>query len=179
MTDTARVYGGSLYELAAEEGLAERLLEELRAAVRLFRENPEYEALMNVPSVPREERLGALDQAFGGRVHPYLVNFLKLLTERGSISQLSGTLAAFEGRYNEDNGILTVEVVSAAPLSAADRAALTQKLATLTGKKPRLTCTLDPQVLGGLRLTMDGKRYDGTVRARLDEIERSLKNKIL
>ena len=37
MTETARMYGGSLYDLAAEEGLETRILGELDEAVALFK----------------------------------------------------------------------------------------------------------------------------------------------
>ena len=45
MTETARMYGGSLYDLAAEEGLETRILGELDEAVALFKANPATEVL--------------------------------------------------------------------------------------------------------------------------------------
>ena len=47
MTETARVYGGSLYELAAEEHLEEEILSEMKEIRALFRENPEYPRLLS------------------------------------------------------------------------------------------------------------------------------------
>ena len=44
MTQTARLYGSSLYELAAEEQLTDVLMEQMEEVRQLFRENPEYEA---------------------------------------------------------------------------------------------------------------------------------------
>lgn len=58
MTETARVYGGSLYELAAEEHLEEEILSEMKEIRALFRENPEYPRLLSEPSIPRKERIG-------------------------------------------------------------------------------------------------------------------------
>ena len=53
MTETARVYGGSLYELAQEEHLEEEILSEMKEIRALFRENPEYPRLL----------IGAFDSA--------------------------------------------------------------------------------------------------------------------
>ena len=53
MTETARVYGGSLYELAQEEHLEEEILSEMKEIRALFRENPEYPRLLSEPSIPR------------------------------------------------------------------------------------------------------------------------------
>ena len=83
MTETARTYGESLYELARDESLDTRIFGELRMAAGILKENPEYEALLSLPSVPKKERCAALDESFGGRVHPYLLNFMKILVEKG------------------------------------------------------------------------------------------------
>ena len=53
MTETARMYGGSLYDLAAEEGLETRILGELDEAVALFKASPEYLHLLSTPSIPK------------------------------------------------------------------------------------------------------------------------------
>ena len=63
MTETARMYGGSLYDLAAEEGLEARILGELDEAVALFKANPDYLHLLSTPSIPKKERCGLLDEA--------------------------------------------------------------------------------------------------------------------
>ena len=51
MTETGKRYGTSLYELAAEEGLTERILAELDVAVNAMQE-PGYLRLLMTPSVP-------------------------------------------------------------------------------------------------------------------------------
>ena len=53
MTSTARLYGGSLYELAAGEGLADLLLEQTKEVREIFRENPDYVRLLAEPSIPK------------------------------------------------------------------------------------------------------------------------------
>ena len=85
MTETARVYGGSLYELAAEEHLEEEILSEMKEIRALFRENSEYPRLLSEPSIPRKERIGLIDAAFGSQAEPYLVNFIKLLCEKKNL----------------------------------------------------------------------------------------------
>ena len=49
MTETGKRYGTSLYELAAEEGLTERILAELDVAVNAMQE-PGYLRLLMTPS---------------------------------------------------------------------------------------------------------------------------------
>ena len=83
MTETARMYGGSLYDLAAEEGLDERILGELDGVTALLNGDAEYLHLLSIPSIPKKERCALLDEAFRGQVHLYVLNFMKLLCEKG------------------------------------------------------------------------------------------------
>ena len=69
MTEIARMYGGSLYDLAAEEGLETRILDELDEAAKLIRDAPEYLRLLSTPSIPKKERCDLQDEAFRGQVH--------------------------------------------------------------------------------------------------------------
>ena len=179
MTDFARIYGGSLYELAKEEGLDRRFLEELDVCVKVLRETPEYMRLLSTPALGREERRRAVDESFGPQLHPYLTGFMKLLVDRGEIGQFSGCVRAYRERYNQDNGILEVTATTAAPLSDAAREKLLSKLSRLFGKKILLTVKTDPAVLGGMRLECAGKRIDGTVRDRLDRLARGLRETVL
>lgn len=174
MTEQAKRYGGSLFELAAEEQLDDRILGELDGAVSCFAENEEYFRLLALPSLSHAIRRGLLDEAFGGQVHPYVVNFLKLLCDEGLLRELPGCAQAYRERYNQAHGIVQVKAASAIPLDEATRARLTEKLKAVTGKQIELTVTVDPTLLGGIRLDMDGMRLDGTVRARLDGIRAGL-----
>ena len=57
MTKTARVYGGSLYDLAAEEKLDGQIMEQMIAVRQIFRENPVYLKLLGEPAIPEDETL--------------------------------------------------------------------------------------------------------------------------
>ncbi len=178
MTALAKRYGGSLYDLAAEEGLTARLLAELETAAAALKREPDYQRLLATPSVPLKERCGLLDAAFAA-AHPYTVNFLKVLCEEGAIAELSGCLSAYRARYNEDNGIIEVTARTAVALTDAQREKLCAKLAALTGKTIRLTDTLDPSVLGGVRLDWGSTRLDGTVRSRLEALGEAIAGAVM
>ena len=179
MTQAANTYAQALYDLAKEEGLGKSVLEELSVLKGVFAENPEYSKLLSAPDLPKQERCGILDEAFRGKVHPYVLNFLKILTEKGYIRQFPACCDAYRGFYNEDNGILVVKAVSAVALKPEQVAKLTAKLEATTGKTIDLQCSIDPAVLGGLRLSYDGKQVDGTVKNRMDAIGKLLKNTVL
>ena len=179
MTDAANVYGQALYELARDEGLSAQILAELKVLKTSFTQEPGFVQLLCAPSISKQERCQILDSSLRSTVHPYVLNFLKILTEKGYIRQFIGCCDAFSKQYNRDNGILEMTAVTAAPLSDTLYRKLESKLSALTGKTIDLTCRVDPDVLGGVRLDWDGKQLDGTVRRRLDDIRDILRNTVL
>lgn len=179
MTQIGNAYAQGLYALAKDEGLTETVLQQLYALQTAFREEPSFLRLLATPNLSKQERLAVLDNSFRDRVHPYVLNFLKLLTEKGKIAHFPHCCAAFREQYNVDNGILPVQAVSAVALTAAQTKRLTEKLCAITEKSVELTNRVDPDCLGGIRLDYDGKRVDGTVRSRLDGIAATLKNTLV
>ena len=174
MTETAKMYGGSLYDLAAEEGLETRILGELDEVQQLLKQNPDYLRLLSTPSIPKKERCGLLDEALRGQVHLYVLNFLKILCEKGTLRELSGCARAYRIRYNQAHGILEAMAISAVPLTEQQRAALHAKLESLTGKTIDLKTKVDAKVLGGIRLDLEGTELDGTVQNRLAALRRDI-----
>lgn len=174
MTQTARVYGGSLYDLAAEEQLTGAIMEQMREVRSIFRENPDYLKLLAEPSIPKKERTDMIETAFGTQAERYLVNFMKLLCERGILGEFGGCCEEFTRRYNVDQGIAEAVVTSAVVLSEEQMEALKTKLEKISGKKISLIQKKDPSVLGGLRVELEGKQLDGTVQGRMSGISRKL-----
>ena len=179
MSEVASAYGEALYSLAWEEGLSKLILSELAVLVESFRAEPDFLRLLRSPNLSKQERCGILDSSFRGKVHPYVLNFLKLLTEKGYIGHFSACCASYKNHYNQDNGILPVTAVTAVPLNPEQVRKLTMKLTRLTGKTIELSNRVDPRVLGGMRLDYDGKQVDDTVANRLNSIRSMLENTVL
>ena len=81
---------------------------------------------------------------------------------------------AYRLRYNEAHGILEATAVSAVPLTAEQIRRLHEKLEKLTGKTIDLKTKVDPAVLGGIRLDIEGTELDGTVQNRQSALRRDI-----
>ena len=179
MSQLASTYAQALYDLAKEENLTQTVLQQLTALQQAFGEEPDFLRLLSAANLSKEERCRILDDSFRGKTEPYVLNFMKILTEKGYMRYFSDCAAAFRDAYNLDHGILPVKAVTAVPMTEDQIARLTEKLGKLTGKTIDLSCRIDPAVLGGVRLDYDGKRVDGTVQGRLDAVDKLLKNTVL
>ena len=174
MTRTAKTYGGALYDLARSEQLDDAILQDVSGVMTVFDANPDYMRLLCTPSIPKEERRGLLEEAFGAAVHPYVLSFMKLLCEKGALRELSGCARAYRLRYNEAHGILEATAVSAVPLTAEQTRRLHEKLEKVTGRHIDLKTKVELAVLGGIRLDIEGTELDGTVRSRLAGLRSSI-----
>lgn len=179
MTQVGSVYGDALYDLAKESQLEDTILSQLLALSQSFREEPAFLQLLTSHSIPKQERCNILEESFRRRCHAYVLNFLKILTEKGYARHFHHCCDAYQHRYDEDHGILPVTAVTAIALSDEQKEKLSGKLQSLTGKTIRLENRIDPECLGGIRLDYDGKRLDGTVAHRLSAIRSKLSNTVL
>ena len=174
MTELAREYGEGLYILARDEDIRLQIGEELKTITEILKQQPDYIRLLASRAINLEERIRVVDDTFAGKAHPYLVNFMKLLIQRGKIDAFYDCAEWFSNRCNEDFGIVEARVTTAAELSEEQLRALKEKLDNMTGKDTRLNVRIAPAVLGGVRVEMNGRKFDTTIQNRLERLKLSL-----
>ena len=179
MTQVGSVYGEALYELACSEDLEKTILDEMTALDEGFRQEPEFIKLLGSHSIPKAERTKVLDDSFRGKINIYLLNFLKILTEKGYMRHFGDCCKAYTAHFDQDNGIVRVTAVTAVALTDSQSARLTEKLSRSTGKQVILHNRVEPGVLGGVRLDYDGQRLDDTVSHHLDAVRELLSKTVL
>lgn len=179
MTQIASVYAQALYDLAKDKSATEQVLSQLQTLQQSISEEPDFLRLLSTPALSKEERCRIIDDCFSGKLHPYILNFMKILVEKGYARHFPQCCDAFEALYNLDHGILVVTASTAFPLTADQLSRLSKKLETITGKQIRLRNYTDETVLGGIRLDYDGKQLDDTLQHRLDDMAKLLKNTVL
>ena len=179
MTEVGSVYGGALFDLAADEGVTLEILGQLQVLSESFLQEPAFVKLLSAHSLAKKDRCKIVDDSFAGKVHPYVLNFLKILTEKGYVRYFSHCYDAYQVRYNQANNILPVTAVTAVALNDTQSLRLQKKLQEQTGKTIELTNRVDPDVLGGVRLDFDGKCVDDTLTHRLDSIRHMLNHTVL
>lgn len=171
MTDISREYAVALYALAAERGLQKETADALQEVSVLFAEQPEYLELLSSPALPVNRREEALTAAFGGRVPELVLSFLGVLCRGRHIRRYAACAAEYQALYRDACGISVAKVVSAVELTEEQKARLKEKLETQTGRTVQLECRVDPALLGGFTVSVDGKVIDGSLRRRLREIK--------
>jgi F-type H+-transporting ATPase subunit delta len=169
-SNAADVYSQSLFELAAEAGTLSETARELTEIAVVMDGFPELKKLLTLPTITVSEKQDIITKVFGEHISGLSKNFLYVLAAKRRIGDFGRISVAFQKKFNRSQNMLDVFVRSAAELSDSQKEALTDKLSKKHSKTIKLHFVLDPVLVGGLVLEIDGRRYDGSVKTKLDEI---------
>ncbi|MBR7164112.1 MAG: ATP synthase F1 subunit delta [Clostridia bacterium] len=170
MTDMSKEYAAALFMLASEENCCQEISESLALVSDIVQENEGYLALLASPAISIEDRLRAIDEAFGS-LHMHVISFLKILCERSYIQYLMEAIKEFERLYALATQILTAKVTSAVPLTQDEESSLQKKLEAKFAHPVVLDAAVDAGILGGMIIEIDGKVIDASLRRRLGDIK--------
>lgn len=155
-------------DAAAVDGFLLSVAESLGASAEL------RDSLLN-PAIPKHARRGVLSTLAAASGMPTQVGqFLGVIVENGRVANLPSIAAAFHEAREAAEGVVAATLTTAAPLDATLLARATASLERLTGRKVRLTATVDPSLLGGAVTQIGSTVYDGSLRTQLSRLRRSM-----
>jgi F-type H+-transporting ATPase subunit delta len=172
----ARRYARALFDAALGEGADAPLAlrDELRAFAPLLAGHAELRRALQHPGLgaePRRKVLAALAERAGASV--LLRRLLELLATRDRIALLPDIAEAYADVANAARGVVSAEAVCAVAPTEEQSRALAAALGGPAGPA-ELRSRVDPELIGGLVVTVGGKTYDGTVRTQLRALRRRL-----
>ncbi len=171
MTQMNKEYGTALFMLAKENGKESEYAIALECVQEVFSGNPEYIDFLASPTIPMEDRLSALDEAFGNAVPENVLSFLKLLCEKNRIRGLNSSVEEYKNLLDAQNHVSTAFVKSAVELTEEQKEQLKDKLEIQTGNSVVLECLIDQSLMGGIVVEIDGKIIDGSLKSRLYDVK--------
>jgi len=171
MSQIEHEYAEALFSIALESGCISEYSEHLSFIRQILEKNPEYIEYISSPVPSMRERLRALDEVFEESLPEYLVSFLKVLCEANRFELILGCIHEFNLLVMRLENRISAVIYSAVPLSEGQKQAVCEKLQTLTQKKIDPTYRLDESLIGGLKIEVDGKTYDGSIKHRLGEMK--------
>lgn len=172
---TARRYARALLDVANQKGEAEALRTELTDMVAVIGAHADLKALLANPAVSAERKRNLVAAVAGrAKASELLTRLLAIMGERDRLELLPIVAIAYAKIWNAHRGVVAAEAVSATPLDETQTRAVAQALGAATGREVDLQARVDPRLLGGMLVKMEGRTYDGSVRARLLALRRTL-----
>ena len=169
-------YASALFDLASEAGTVTAVESDLDRLEAALAESAELRALIRNPEVSRDQ-LGKVMSGIGAHLGlaDLTKNFLGVLAANRRVADLPATIRAFHAIAAAQRGEVSAEVASAHALTDEQLAALETRLRAREGRTVKLKTCVDPDLLGGLVVTVGSKRIDGSIRTRLNTLAQAMK----
>jgi F-type H+-transporting ATPase subunit delta len=172
LATVARPYAEALFRVAQTGDMA--AWSELVSQLAQVGANPDVQAFAANPNVTATDLVAALTSLVKAPVTPEATNFLTMLAENGRISLLPEIGAQFQALKNAQLGAADAEIASAFALTDAQVTELLGVLEKKFGRKLNPTVTVDPSLIGGVRVLVGDEVLDTSVRAKLQQMHAAL-----
>jgi len=171
MGEILEPYAKALMAVAQSNDLTDRFGEDVAFLLSLLNESEELRQFLSSPLTKPEAKKVVLERLAGEQVHPYLLNFLKILVDRGRILFLEGICKQYQALLRELKQTVLAEVISAVDLSEAQEESVRQKVLTLVGaQQVELEKSIDPDLIGGVIIKVGSQVIDASLRGQLRRI---------
>lgn len=170
----AAIYADSLLDLATQAGQGQAVADELAQLSDLWKQDPGFAAMMSSAAIDAEARRESIKRVFTSRVSKLVLNLLLVLNDHRRAMILPAVCRAYLKKLNQKLLRSEVFVTTAVPLDDLQRRGLKQQVQRLLDREAMLVERIDPALLGGMRIQVEDRVYDTSIRRRLRDMRRDL-----
>ena len=170
----AKRYSKALAELAEDDKDLGVIYENLTGVQKTIKECPDLATFMEHPSFSIDLKKEIFKEIFDGKISGDVLNFLYILIDRNRIFALGAIINALKELMNEKYNITAVKAISAIELDDKIKAQLTEKLEAVCKRKIQLDTQVNKDIIAGIILKIGDKVIDGSIKARLESMKRTL-----
>ncbi|WP_058308696.1 F0F1 ATP synthase subunit delta [Gracilibacillus massiliensis] len=173
-TNVAKRYAEALFRIAVEKETLDFLETELTTVKEVFQTNQQFLQFLQHPKVDADKKKQLLNEAFAGFSKDVL-HTLSLLVDRHNESIVPEVVDHFITFANEANGVKQATVYSVHALSDAEKQEITNVFTKKWNvKQLKINNKVDPEIIGGVKIKVDNTIYDGSIKGKLDRLERKI-----
>ena len=165
-------YAKSLLDLAKGENLVEEVNNDIKLFYQTVRASSQLQAVLSNPIVSLESKRAILHQLFEGKVNKFTIAFFDIMVSKGRAEFLYQGAKQFFELYNELNGIVKAEVVSATEMTETSKKELISNIEKALNRKVLLNSKVNPDLIGGFILTVGDKQFDTSISSGLNDLKR-------
>lgn len=169
----ARRYARAIFELAVQEDALDTVGEELLTFDRCLQEQPRLRAILLTPEVEKQQKESIVREITKANSKIFR-NFVLLLVKKGRQNRLSDIRQEFDRLYDLENNRVRAEITSAVELDPKTVDKTREELARLLNAEVKLDTKVDPDILGGLIVRVDGMAMDGSLKKQLSILKEKL-----
>ena len=166
-------YAESLFDLAKEMNQVEAYSKDIDLIRTVFESDPSFVPFFSHVLIEDEAKCALLDKSFKGQVNDYVVNFLKLLVRKRRMRYVMEIIEAFKALTNEHFGILEGILYANYDISVQE----VKEVEDALSKKVRLRVVNDPSLIGGIKVEINNRVFDGSIKNKVALLKKELLRK--
>jgi len=167
-------YAAALFEMAGERGALAECLKQA-AAIRDVLRGKKERATIEHPRMSGADKRAFLRTVLPADAHADLIGFLHMLIAERQEGLIVPVMEEFVARGTRQDEKIRAYVISAAELKQDQAAALERMLHSKLGRPVELSVDIDPSLIGGLKIYVNGLAIDRTVKKELGDLRDAIK----
>lgn len=171
----ARRYAESFFAIAQEQNKIDDYQNELEVVASTIASSSELQGFMAHVLIPPSEKKEVLNKLFGGKIAQTTLNFVNVVVDKRRAPYIGVIFEEYQKMADESRGVLMAEFVSAKEVSQDEMAEVEKALSAATGKTVRLSLSIEPSLIGGVKVRVGDRVIDASVVKRLDMLKSNLK----
>lgn len=168
-------YGTALMEAAEDVGKQQEILEEGQQIVEILKAEPDLKAFIDYPAISADEKKKVLKEIFDGKICQELLNFMYVLIDKRRAGRFERIIKVYRDLLEKEEGVSYGVVYSVEKLSAERLAQLEEQTSRLLQMNVKLENEIDPKLIAGVKILVEGKIIDASYRKRFEEMASQLK----
>ncbi len=171
---SGKKYVQGLVQAAVERDKVKEVRVSLRRLQDTVERVPQLVVSLSHPDLADDEKLQVLNTATGEDRPALVAGFLDLIVRDGQTDVLQHAADLYDQLYDEMSGIQRALVETPIPLSDSQKQRLQAALEKIIGGQVRLEEQINPQVLGGLRISLGHRIIDVSLQGRLEALRQAV-----
>ena len=165
----ANRYAQSLIDIANDGKMSlEEITNDLNTIQEINQSSKELVEFLENPTYSNSDKKEVIQKVYENEIHPEMINFLKILTDKNRIFELKDIITSFEEKIDNKNNMKKVSIISAIELNEEVKTRLIQKLEAKLNKKIKPEYEQDSEIIGGLVIKIDDDVIDTSIKQKIN-----------
>ncbi len=169
-------YAEALFEAGMELDKVEQFREEINFVKDVFEDNDRLKVIFEHPELSNKEKKDNLNELFKEEISTEVLNLCYIMVDKGRSRQIKSVSKEYNIFANEEQGIVEAKAITAIAMTDEEKEKLQATLSKKLDMKVTLSNAIDKSVVGGVVVEVAGKRIDGSIKGKLDDIYKNLNN---
>lgn len=168
-------YAEAFYNIAEEHNKIDEYQQELELVVKTIEEMENLREYMDHFLIPVDAKKEVISKIFADNISVMTLNFLHMIIDKRREAYLDFIVEEYQELTDIYHNISKAELISAQEVPEDAVQDLVEKLSISTGKIVQLKQTIDPLLIGGIKIRIGDQIIDATVAKKLEMLKTQLK----